>query len=530
MSTAITATALEASPAESLRRALARLGGRATVGDVMTATGLPHSDAETGLKRLLELHQGHVEVGERGDVVYAFQPRMLRRDHVPFFTRLKERTAKAFVVGFKAWIAVTLVVYFAVFVALLIAALVAASRGGNNRDGGSIFGGGRRGRGGHFHFPIWWWFWAPDWRLGKPYYGRRFEGRSGQKVPFYKKVFAFVFGPDKPRGTLEERDRSVLRLVRSRKGALTATELVQHTGLPLPEAEEEMGRLMGTYGGDVEVSTGGALVYTFPDLLVSAHGRVTTREPGPAWRRLEKSAEFTGNKKRADLLIGSLNGFNLAAALSAPFLIFPPLGLGGALVEIGLVWIPVVFSAFFFGIPLLRWFRHRAENARRRLRNVRKVLLGLVFRQGLQEGGPLSPERAVDDVRIALVDPDTSLKEARDELQGLAAEFDAEVDPDESGRIVYRFPAIRDAFIGSEEVRSSLKLDERGVGDVVYSSADSAEEESARAMKSFDRELSKYIAPPDKVGYLDDFELEGLDPGDSGLVTTSPPRSSRRRR
>ena len=142
----------------------------------------------------------------------------------------------------------------------------------------------------------------------------------------------------------------------------------------------------------------------------------------------------------------------------------------------------------------------------------------------------MSPERAVDDVRIALVDPDTSLKEARDELQGLAAEFDAEVDPDESGRIVYRFPAIRDAFIGSEEVRSSLKLDERGVGDVVYSSADSAEEESARAMKSFDRELSKYIAPPDKVGYLDDFELEGLDPGDSGLVTTSPPRSSRRRR
>ena len=495
----------------------------------MTATGMPHSDAETGLKRLLEIHQGHVEVGERGDVVYAFQPRMLRRDHVPFFTRLKEGAAKAFVVGFKGWIAVMLVVYFAVFVALLIAALIAASRGGNDRDGGSIFGGGRRGRGGHFHVPIWWWFWAPDWRLGTPYYGRRFEGRSGQKVPFYKKVFAFVFGPDKPHGTLKERDRSVLRLVRARKGALTATELVQHSGLPLPEAEEQMGRLMGTYGGDVQVSTGGELVYTFPDLLVSAHGPITTREPGPAWRRLEKSAEFTGNKKSADLLIGSLNGFNLAAALSAPFLIFPPLGLGGTLAEIGLIWIPTVFSAFFFGIPLLRWFRHRAENARRRLRNVRKVLLGLVFKQGLGAGDPLAPERVVDDVRIALVDPDTSVTEARDGLQGLAAEFDAGVEPDESGRIVYRFPAIRDAFVGSEEVRSSLKLDERGVGDVVYSSADSAEEESARAMKSFDRELAKYIAPPEKVGYLDDFELEGLAPVDSVGSAARPQGRSRRR-
>ena len=91
-----------------------------------------------------------------------------------------------------------------VFVILLIAPSrrLAASRG-NDRNGGSILGGGRH-RGGGFHLPFMFWLWTPDWRLGQPYYGRRFEHRSGKKVPFYKKVFAFVFGPDRPRASLRD--------------------------------------------------------------------------------------------------------------------------------------------------------------------------------------------------------------------------------------------------------------------------------------------------------------------------------------
>ena len=515
MATALPAAGLDTPIADPLRQALRGLGGRATVGDVMAATGFAQADAETGLKKLLETYQGHVEVGEQGDIVYAFQRRLLRRDHTPFWTRFRSAAARVLKTAFKIWIVVMLVVYFVVFVTLLIAALIAASRG-SDRNGGSILGGGRH-RGGGFNFPLMFWLWAPDWRLGQPYYGNRFERRSGRKVPFYKKVFAFVFGPDRPRASLRDRDRSVIRLIRARKGTLTVPELVRHTGLTVTEAEEEMGRLMGAYAGDVHVSRGGELVYSFGELLVSAHGRVKARAPAPAWQRLEKAAEFTGNPKRTNALIGSLNGFNLLAALTAPVLIFPPLGLGGLGAEIGLIWVPAVFSTLFFSVPLVRWVGHRAENARRRLRNVRKVLLGMVFRQSLGGAAPLSAERATDDVRIALVDPDIGAADVRKQLQKMSAEFDAEVEPAESGQIVYRFPSIRSALLGGEEVRSALRLDKRSVGRVVYSSADTPEEESARAMANFDRELRKSVSAPDSVRYLDDFELAGIEmPAPSG--------------
>ena len=531
MATATTATGLDTSLADSLRQALRRLRGRATVGDVMASTGLAQADAESGLKKLLETYQGHVEVGEQGDIVYAFQRRLLRRDHTPLWVRLRSNAARVLKTAFKVWIVVMLVVYFVVFVTLLIAALIAASRG-NDRNGGSILGGGRH-RGGGFNFPFLFWIWAPDWRLGQPYYGNRFERRSGKKVPFYKKVFAFVFGPDRPRPSLRDRDRGAIRLIRARKGTLTVPELVRHTGLPIPEAEEEMGRLMGAYGGDVHVSREGELVYSFADLLVSAHGRVKVREPAPAWQRLEKAADFTGNKTGTNVLVGSLNGFNLLAALTAPVLIFPPLGLGGLGAEIGLIWVPAVFSTLFFAVPLGRWFGHRAENARRRLRNVRKVLLGMVFRQSLGSAAPLSAERATDDVRIALVDPDIGAADVRNQLQKMSAEFDAEVEPADSGQITYCFPAIRSALLGGEEVRSALRLDKRRVGRVVYSSGDTPEEESARALANFDRELRRSVSASDKVRYLDDFELAGIDaPSPTGhrVKPGRPARPKRSRR
>ena len=120
-------------------------------------------------------------------------------------------------------------------------------------------------------------------------------------------------------------------------------------------------------------------------------------------------------------------------------------------------------------------------------------------------------------MRIALVDPNIGAGDVRKQLQGIAAEFDAEVEPADSGQIVYRFPSIRSSLLGGEEVRSALRLDKRSVGRVVYSSGDTPEEESARAMANFDRELRKSVSAPESVRYLDDLELAGIE-------TPSPPR------
>jgi hypothetical protein len=327
-------------------------------------------------------------------------------------------------------------------------------------------------------------------------------------------------------------------LIRGRKGVLTATELVQHTGLPLSEAEEEMARLMAAYDGDVRVTGDGVLTYVFPDLMVSARGAVTEREPDPAWRRLEPEESVTGNEKRSNALIGGMNGFNLAAALSAPWLIFPRLGFGGPLAWVGLVWVPALFSTLFFAVPLLRSVGVLRRNRRRQDRNLRRVLLGQVFQASLSAKGAqwVTTSGALERGRHLLLPSGGTNRERRAsrvasnlpaelewddrfqaQLQKLTAEFDGEVEELPDGTARYRFPDIRRQFQGAERMRRSLRLETQEVGEIVYASDETREEADRREVEAFQREmerqddLERYIQAPDRVEYLDDFELVAFD-------------------
>ena len=360
-------------------RALRKAKGRVTLGDAVSATGLPSHEVEATLRALLETRRGHMEVGESGTLVYRFDPGLIQRDAEPFFSRFARKSWAVFKEAFKVWTVLMLVVYFVVFVALLIAAFMASQgKGGNRSRGRGLSLGGGRGGGGFGNLWLWYFFWRPGWGWRRPYYGHRWEQQYGStegrvrgkgggevKVPFIKKVFSFVFGPDVPRATQAQKDRGVIRLIRARRGVLTAAELVQHTGLPLQEAEDEMTRIMVEQNGDVRVTRKGILTYVFPELMVSAHGTVSEREPDPAWRRLEPNELVTGNEMKNNFFIGGINGFNLVAAMTAPMFIFPQLGLGGPLAWIGLVWIPVVFSTLFFAIPLFRGLTVRRQKNQR---------------------------------------------------------------------------------------------------------------------------------------------------------------------
>ena len=50
---------------------------------------------------------------------------------------------------------------------------------------------------------------------------------------------------------------------------LTTAELVEHSGKTFPEAEQEMARLLGAYGGEALVSPDGELVYAFPEIMAT---------------------------------------------------------------------------------------------------------------------------------------------------------------------------------------------------------------------------------------------------------------------
>ena len=521
-----TTTAAVADP--TLTAALRRLDGRATLGDVVSATGMPGHEAETALKGLLETHRGHLEVSDSGDLLYEFDPRLIARDRVPFGVRFRKAAWSAFKTGFKVWTAVMLVVYFVVFVVLIIAAMTA-----NRDDRGGL--GGRRGGGFGFgdFLLLHWLVGGGGWRRGSLYYGHSHARRLPKEAqpPFYKKVFAFIFGPEEPRPTQLQKDRSVLRLIRARRGVLTSAELVEHTGLPLPEAHEEMGRLTGAYGGDPRVSERGEVVYAFPGLMKSAHGRVRASEPNPAWLRLEYPKKLTGNATRSNVGIGALNGFNLVASFV--------LGLGPAVgtaaveaVPVGALWfyglgvVPAVFSSMFFGIPVVRSLGLKRENAARLRRNVRRLLIGLVYARSVGTVRLISVGEAIAHVQKRLEGWQVAPKVVLRELEKLAAEFDAAVEADDSG-FRYRFHTVRETFVEAELMRRRLRLHDQKLGRIVYATSDTSGQASRRDQDAFDQELaraevdvSRYLPSPGGVGYEEDFEV---------VMEEAPARTARRR-
>ena len=454
---------------------------------------------------------------DSGDLLYRFDRRLIARDAVPLGTRLRRAAWSAFKTGFKVMTAVVLVVYVLVFVAILVA-LIFARQG--DRDGG--FG----GRGGGFGLGdfllIHWLMGGRGWRRGSLYYGDAHARRlpKDARPPFYKKVFAFMFGPEEPRPTQLQKDRSVVQLIRARSGLVTAPELVEHTALPLHEAEEEMGRLIGAYGGDPQVSDRGELVYAFPGLMKSAHGRVRAREPRPAWMRLERPRLVTGNSTGANVGIGLLYAFNLVCASALVLLpAFEAARLGlppvPPLMFVGLGVIPAGYSAVALSIPLIRRIGVGRENRARVRRNIRRLLLGLVYSRSLAGNRWVSVQDAVRHVGRTVKDQPSLPSLVQKELERLAGEFDADVEagPESGGprdsEMRYRFGSVRQSFVEAEVVRRRLRLGDQKLGPIVYDTSDTADEESEREMKALERELGldRYLPSPDRVDYQEDFEV-----------------------
>jgi hypothetical protein len=232
---------------------------------------------------------------------------------------------------------------------------------------------------------------------------------------------------------------------------------------------------------------------------------------------MEYPLELTGNEKKHDAIIIGMNGFTLVAGATAPWFIFPQLGIGGTVAFVGLVLIPVVFSVLFFSVPLLRVLGVRRENRAREARNVRRLVLGLVYREALAGGGSVTAEAATAHVQARMKDRTVDPSEVEAALHQLAAEFDADVSSGEGGPLRFSFPAIRKQFLASEAVRRQLKLEDRKIGEVVYSSGDSEEEAYDREGAAFDRELAgevdltAYLPSPDRAGFEDEFEIVAFE-------------------
>jgi hypothetical protein len=463
--------------------ALRRHGNQGTVADVMGLSGLPKYQVETVLPAVVADCRGQMAVTESGEILYRF-PQGLSNPEKSWGKRFLRWTGRALAAFFKGWILVMLVGYFVLFVLILLAAIIISfalsfARRDDERDdsGGGIFGFFLVSR------VIEWFllFWL--------YSGDPTERRQKKRKPFHKAVFEFVFGvEEKPevRGRMER--RAFISFIREHRGTISLEELMGLTGKSRQEADAFVSRLMLEFEGEPKVSDEGTLSFFFPSLLLTSGN--TER---PYVLDDQDLIPFSRNPPKTNNWIVFLNGVNIVFGIY--FLAYGFQGIQAVqaagdnlgilyLITVALVswlghlslaganaWIigvlgvvPALYSAFFFGIPLVRRWREGLKNLAIKTNNLRRKLVSFVLAQPTEihldriqsdsektAPGKPGPERE-------------SLKESL--LRDLAG--DRNIDVQGTGPFVYSVPDLGREKKDLEAIRRTTDLSKLTLGKVVF--------------------------------------------------------------
>jgi hypothetical protein len=444
-------------PAEAeriLAEALRGRKGALTRADAVALTGLPAAETELALKSLLSTYKSHLAVTDEGELIYRFDPEMVRRDQVPLgerFRQIGQALWRGFTFAFKIWIVFTLVTYVVAFVAMLVA-LVFARTAGDRDDR-------RRDDGFGFPWIIWWMM--PDW--APPDVRRRMPERRNKKR-FYRSVFDFVFGPSGPARDPLAGEKQAVAYLRSAGGRITATDLVALTGWSYARAEEEATRLLAAYDGEPEVADDGTLIYSFPEL------RKTTGEEAAApwlytWQEARPVPAQSGNSEGTDIVIALLNGFNFVAALAIGPAFLHRYGIHFPGAQALASWFPLAFSTVFFAVPGARLIGRRRARRELAAAGARAALIAEIVRE---KGAARLPEAWVEGAASRGAGLDRGV--LRGELERLLADLEGDVSNDEQGAVLYAFPRVAEELAAAKAARAIAPAGESAPGTVVFAS------------------------------------------------------------
>jgi hypothetical protein len=480
-----TTTAPRRSPAAALlEQSLGGFRGDLTVADAAARGGLALRDAEDGLRRLASGRGGHLKATEQGELIYSFPDGLVEPPEARRATRLARAVARGllsagrFVV--RAWVSIVMVAYAVLFLVVMIAL---AARD-DDRDG---IGDGLAMVGRVLMEALFWTFhpfsplqatFEPGWlRSGR---------RRPRGLPFYERVNRFVFGPPPAVEDPRERERTLLGEIRRLEGRVGPGDVMRVTGLDRAGAERELLRLVVDYDGDIQVSEGGAILYVFKALRTTAVAGVGAVAAAPVWNQRVALRPLTGNSAGTNVFLTALNGFNMVAGavgVSAGLTIerltalltrthadammgvpLPP--VDGAPLLLG--WIPLVFSAAMFVLPVTRALRRRREAARVAAENGRRALLRLVAAEP-----DARVELTAEEARRAWISAaNGAAREPRPaELEAAVRALGGEIDITDDGVVVYRFATAARERRALQEARAAAPRDEARPGQVIFSSA-----------------------------------------------------------
>ncbi len=464
-----------------------------TVTDLVASTGLPTYQVQETMKVVSHEYRGHMKVTESGEILYYFPSGMRSQTKglAPALRRFLRSAGSALLrvlsLLFKIWIMVMLVGYFLVFVALLVIAVLASVAGSFSSNSSDNRSRGRDGGFGGFmgfylttrvielFIQIW-------------LYSGLVKGERRQRRPLHRSVFSYVFGEGNPnKGFDAVEKKAVIHYLQGNKGLITIEEFMAITGLGADAAEERINTYLLEFEGEPDVTSDGTLHYRFPGLLKSRDlplSQVPRTAP-----RLSLHA-FSGNKPSANRWITFFNIVNLffggyflyystvvvipqkgdgfaylyqvTSVLLAHFVGVDPL----AVIPIALGAVPLVFSALFFLIPLVRRAREKARNESVKKRNFLQRLFDRILQNPL----------LVDPRKIQPADYDETpsrWESFRDRsIKELAARKAADVKQIDGGAFVYEFGELDREQRDIAKVRNSIDLSSFNLGKTVFDSGE----------------------------------------------------------
>lgn len=473
--------------AQLLEKKIKEVKGKFTLNDAAAITGVPTEQARESLNELMRKYICHLQVSENGDLIYDFGTNPTRRGEKTFAEILDEVKSwlwKAFMVFFKAWITVTLVVYFVVFVIIMVGALVVMlSSNKDNKDNDKSSGAIFRLIGDIF-YAIFRWNTIKNYqevyyeydRYGQPYkhykpvesslFNTRAQSPKAKKN-FISSVYDFVFGPPRVQTEPFENQREVAAYARQNRGIMVLPEFKALAGWNHTQAQEFMTDCIARFNGSAEISPNGVLYADFYELT-----RSTTQNQDSKiewyWNEYEPEYELTGNTKGRNTRIILMNLFNL---LFASFFVFnsrinESLALEEEIrtfVFYGLGVVPFVFSVTFFAVPILRYFDILPKRKKRRINNIRKRLVRIIYQRGVHHNLTL-------DEILSELNADSGEKVSKEQVQKmmneLVVDWQGDVVLDEKGRTVYEFRQLFHELEEARKIRLNRKDDGKNLGNI----------------------------------------------------------------
>ena len=316
------------------------------------------------------------------------------------------------------------------------------------------------------------------------------------KTPLHIRLFNFVFGMEEiDLDLLAESKVKCAKLIHYKKGVLTAEDWVLVTGDSLEKAESDLARMTAEFGGSVEVTDNGTLIYVFEDMMKSTNESHRAYAPSYAWNHLDQPLPLSGNKyggNRAIIIMNTLIllFFGMLTYFAIDDILHNPnIDTANLIFKSLFAFLPFLMSLVVFIVPLFRLPQNIRINRKRQQQSIRKAALS-VFNPFFNEHTHSPIHVSKSDFLYGIekcfsqfgLEPIHQGRELDQTVLALCNDFDGRATSETVER--FSFEALSTRLKDADLERKKRHLDRQTLGNFVYSS-DSAEQ------AQFDREIEK---------------------------------------